>query len=64
LKEDVDKLAIEKLPEGKHGYVKLIRGLDHGSIFGSSEMRAIPQEMLDHLKRHGHVATSQPAGAR
>ena len=55
LKEDVDKLPTQDLPEGKHGYVKMLPGLDHGSIFGSDAMRAIPQEMLDHLKRNGHV---------
>jgi pimeloyl-ACP methyl ester carboxylesterase len=55
LKEDVDKLAIGELAEGRHGYVKMLPGLDHGSIFGSEAMRAFPQEMLDHLKRNGHA---------
>jgi hypothetical protein len=56
LRAEVDKLPTEHLPEGVHGYVKLLPGLDHDSVFGSPEMRAIPREMLDHLKRNGHVA--------
>ena len=55
LKEDVDKLPTTDLPEGRHGYIKLLPGLDHGSVYGSPEMRAIPQEMLDHLRRHAHL---------
>ena len=55
LKADVDRLAIDELPEGKHGYVKLLPGLDHGSIYGSDAMRVFPQEMLDHLRRNGHM---------
>jgi hypothetical protein len=55
LKEDVDKLATDDLPEGRHGYVKMLPGLDHGSVYGSDAMRAFPREMLDHLRRHGHV---------
>jgi len=39
------------------GYVKLVPG-DHGSVFASEAMRAIPGEMLVHLRRAGHV----PAG--
>ena len=39
------------------GYVKLVPG-DHGSVFQSDAMRAIPDEMLAHLRRTGHL----PAG--
>jgi hypothetical protein len=39
------------------GYVKLVPG-DHGSVFASEAMRAIPDEMLAHLRKAGHV----PAG--
>jgi pimeloyl-ACP methyl ester carboxylesterase len=55
LKEDVERLKVESLPEGKHGYVKLLPGLDHGSVYGSEAMRAFPREMLEHLRRHGHA---------
>ncbi len=39
------------------GYIKLVPG-DHGSVFASEAMRAIPDEMLAHLRKAGHV----PAG--
>ncbi|MSR62220.1 MAG: hypothetical protein EXS08_07235 [Planctomycetes bacterium] len=39
------------------GYVKLVPG-DHGSVFGSEAMRAIPDEMLAHLRKAGHVAAA------
>ena len=55
LKEDVEKLEIDNLPEGRHGYIKMLPGLDHGSVYGSEAMRAFPQEMLDHLKRSAHT---------
>jgi hypothetical protein len=64
LKEDVTALPTQDLPEGKHGYVKMLPGLDHGSIFGSEAMRAFPQEMLDHLKRSGHVAATKSSSTK
>ncbi len=36
------------------GYVKMIPG-DHGSIFGSEAVRDFPKEMLEHLRRAGHI---------
>ena len=36
------------------GYVKLVPG-DHGSVFASEAMRAVPTEMLGHLRQSGHV---------
>ena len=33
------------------GYIKVLPGYDHGSIFQSSELRAFPQDMLTHLRR-------------
>lgn len=38
------------------GYVTIVPGLDHGSIFGSAELKRFPDEMLAHLRHHGHVA--------
>jgi len=52
LKADVEKLSFFQFPEGQHGYVKILPGLDHGSVFMSPELRGIPQEMLDHLALH------------
>jgi hypothetical protein len=55
LKVDLDKIKDLRLPEGEHGYVKLVPGKDHGTIFATPEMRAVPGEMLEHLKRAGYV---------
>lgn len=60
LRTEVEKLRMDELPEGTHGYVKLLDGYDHSDIFGSEEMRAFPQEMLDHLRRAGHIAPAAP----
>ena len=60
LKAQIDKLEIKDLPEGKHGYVKLVPGAGHGSVFMSKEMNAVPGEMLEHLRRQGYIPTSQP----
>ena len=51
LKPEVEKLKFDSLPEGEHGYVKILPGFDHGSIFMSPEFQAIPSEMLEHLRR-------------
>lgn len=42
-------------PEGP-GYVTIVPGLDHGSVYGSAEMKRQPDEMLAHLRAKGHVA--------
>jgi hypothetical protein len=52
LKADVDKLSFLQFPEGQHGYIKILPGFDHGSIFMSPELQHIPQEMVDHLVLH------------
>lgn len=55
LKEELAKVTGLRLPEGEHGYVKLVPGRDHGNVYASQEMRAVPVEMVEHLKRAGHV---------
>lgn len=55
LKADLEKLSFLRFPEGKHGYIKILKGRDHGSIFDTPEMKLIPADMLDHLKRNGYV---------
>lgn len=44
------------LSDGEHGYIKLVPSKDHSSIFATPEMGRIPAEMLEHLKRSGHVS--------
>jgi hypothetical protein len=55
LKEELAKVGNMALPEGEHGYVKLVPGKDHGTIFMTREMQAIPTEMMEHLERNGYV---------
>lgn len=50
LKRDVDKLSFFQLPEGDHGYIKIVPGADHGTVMRSTEGRDIVPEMLKHLK--------------
>lgn len=58
LNEAVDLLARDlaatNSPAGA-GYITIVPGLDHGTIFNSQEMRAQPDEMLAHLRAHDHV---------
>jgi hypothetical protein len=51
LKEEVDKLSFLALPEGEHGYIKVLPGFDHGTIFGAAEMRGMAGEMADAIGR-------------
>ncbi len=51
LKEELGKYNFIELPEGKNGYVKIVPGRDHGTIFQTPEIINIWDEMLDHLKR-------------
>jgi len=37
------------------GYLTIVPGADHGSIFGSAELKRFPDEMLAHLRAHGHA---------
>lgn len=59
LKADLEKLSFLQFPEGKHGYIKILKGVDHGTIFGTPEMHAVPADMLDHLKRAGHLPPAE-----
>jgi S-formylglutathione hydrolase FrmB len=51
LDEELKRLG--QLPSDR-GYVKLIPG-DHGTVFMHPAMRAIPKEMLDHLREAKHI---------
>ncbi len=41
------------------GSITLVPGLDHGSIYGSAEMKRQPEEMLAHLRAKGHIAAAK-----
>jgi hypothetical protein len=49
--EKLDDLNIEK----GDGYIQIISNADHGSIFASPQMRAIPAEMTAYLEHAGHI---------
>lgn len=53
-KDDLDRLYPEdKVPQPERfGTIKMIPGVDHGSIFGTQDLRAIPQDMVEHLRRN------------
>jgi S-formylglutathione hydrolase FrmB len=57
LKSEAEKLSFLQFPEGAHGCIKILPGFDHGSIFGSPELNAIPQEMVDHLTGQGLIGS-------
>lgn len=53
LKPEVEKLNFFQYPEGRNGYIKILPGKDHGNIFATPQMNAIPAEMVEHLKKNG-----------
>lgn len=55
LKQDVDKLNFIDLPEGANGSITIVPGRDHTTIFGTKELQAIPGDMVEHLRRNGHL---------
>jgi pimeloyl-ACP methyl ester carboxylesterase len=61
LKPEVEKLNFLVLPEGQHGYIEIIPGADHGSIFASAPLRAFPDQMIDHLTRNNLIPPATPA---
>lgn len=56
LQQALDDIQFIHFPEGEHGYLKIIPGHDHGSIKDDPSVLAFPAEMLEHLRRNGHVA--------
>ncbi|MBU6413120.1 MAG: hypothetical protein KGS45_06575 [Planctomycetes bacterium] len=60
LKPEVDKLNFLVLPEGQHGYIEIIPGADHGTIYTSSTLSNFPAQMLDHLTRNQLIPQTPP----
>jgi len=52
LADELSKLSDVPVPEGSRGYVKLVPGKTHDTIFESPELRAFTGEMLEHVRRH------------
>ncbi|MFQ5494492.1 MAG: alpha/beta hydrolase-fold protein [Phycisphaerae bacterium] len=57
LKETLDAIPHPSNTDPDHGYIRIIAGAGHGSVLRSDQARAIPSEMLDHLRRAGHLST-------
>ncbi|MDX2016823.1 MAG: alpha/beta hydrolase-fold protein [Planctomycetota bacterium] len=57
LKAVTDTLARDK---DATGYVKVVPGFDHGTIFGSAELRQFPLEILAHFRARGHAPAESP----
>jgi hypothetical protein len=57
LKEDVDKLQARA--HAGAGYIKIVPGLDHSTIFQSAEVRGFAGEMVEHLRRTGLVVGAE-----
>lgn len=53
LKSDLERLS----PAGGKdvGYITVVPGLDHGSIFRSAELRAFEPQMVEHLRSHALI---------
>ncbi|HYD00759.1 MAG TPA: alpha/beta hydrolase-fold protein [Phycisphaerales bacterium] len=56
LKKDVDGLAVAR----GTGYIKVVAGKDHSSVFNSDEVRAFEDEMADHLREAGLLKDQSP----
>lgn len=59
LQAEVGKLSPSATTEAHRGYIKIVPGADHGTVFGSAEIQAFPSEMVDHLNRNNLVAGTE-----
>jgi hypothetical protein len=55
LRDELETIQFLHIPDGEHGYVRIVPGRDHGTIYGAPEIRNIPQEMAEHLGRAGLI---------
>ena len=54
--DDLLAIGVDEMPRDQWtGYVKVVRGYDHGSVHDSMEVRAFPGEMLRSLDSAGHI---------
>jgi hypothetical protein len=50
-----DLAAIPGASPDDAGFITIVPGKDHGSVFTSAELRAFEGQMLDHLRKAGHA---------
>lgn len=58
LKDDLDRLDPPKKQDARPGYIKFAPGADHGSVMDSPAHRAWANEMMEHLRKSGHVPST------
>lgn len=49
------RLAAHGREDGDRGWIVFVPGATHGSVLRTPEADEIPADMLDHLRRHGHL---------
>ena len=49
------RLSAHPSLEGDHGWIEIVPGATHGSVLRTPEADRMPADMLDHLRRHGHL---------
>lgn len=57
-KSELDRLVPET--HDQFGTIQIIPGVDHGTIFGSPQLRAIPSEMLSWFRAHDLIPSPPP----
>jgi hypothetical protein len=55
LKQDLDQLDPPQPNDSGPGYIKFVPGADHGSVMDSPAHRAWAAEMMEHLRKSGHI---------
>lgn len=59
LQIELTKVYKPRGTEAERGYIRFVEGADHGTIFGSKDVVAFPQEMLEYLTRTGLVPSTK-----
>lgn len=53
LKADLEKVPVAASGKKSAGYIKIVSGLDHSSIFSSKELEGFEGEMVEYLRQEG-----------
>ncbi len=62
LKSQLDALTFAEPSGGFAGYIEIVPGADHGSVFRSPIVRDFPRQMLQMLEENGHVGPVEQSG--
>src|SRR5207247_5456307 len=61
LKAQIDELQSKSGQAPAWGWIKILPGYDHGSIFAAPELQSIPDQMLERLEKAGHIPAAERA---